>query len=276
MSGLQRNPALKATLEAGLLELPGVQQVHASAETGNLLTLFDPAVSSERVGDRILALLRGDLTLLAEPVSARSDWHAREAGEVAASMRTSETQGLTAAEADRRLAEHGRNALPAPALRSSLAIFVGQFQTLPIGLLALAGGFSLLTGAAIEAVAILAVVAANGVLGAAVESRSERTIRSLGAHGHEPAHVVREGEAQAIAPEDVVPGDLIELRPGMVVPADARVLSARGLRVSEAMLTGESLPVAKQVEPVARATALADRASMVFRGTAVTGGGGTA
>ena len=74
----------------------------------------------------------------------------------------------------------------------------------------------------------------------------------------------------------VVPGDLIELLPGTVVPADARVLSARDLRVGEAMLTGESLPVAKWAEPVGRATPLADRASMVFRGTAVTGGSGTA
>lgn len=272
---LRGDPALKATLEAGLAELPGVHAARASTETGNLLTLFDAALSAERVQERIAALLRGDVTT-GESSSVTPDWHARPAPDVAARFRTSETQGLSVAEARERLGEQGTNTLPTVSGRSVLMLFLGQFQTLPIGLLAVAGGFSLLAGAALEATAILAVAAANGVLGAVVESRSERTIQSLRAPAHEPVHAIRDGRPVMVPPEAVVPGDVIELRPGSAVPADARVVSARELLVSEAMLTGESLPVAKQAEPVSRAAPLADRSSMVFRGTAVTGGDGTA
>ncbi len=275
--GLRGDPALKSALTACLLDLPGVQEVRASADTGNILTLFDPALPSERVSERIAAFLRGDVAPSSGAgFGVRSGWHARPAGEAVAELRTSEIRGLTEAECRERLAEHGRNTLAPPKARSGLAILLGQFQTLPVGLLALAGGFSLIAGAAVEAAAILAVVAANGVLGAVVEGRSERTIRTLGVAGHEPAHVVRGGQRRTIPLEEVVPGDVIELRPGTVVPADARVASARGLRVSEAMLTGESMPVAKSTEPVDQAAPLADRTGMVFRGTAVTGGSGTA
>ncbi len=272
--GLRGDRALKTVLEGGAIALPGVHAASASTETGNLLTLFDPAVPTEQIRDRIAALVRGDA---APPPSAGvPDWHARPADAVMAALGASETAGLTAAAARERLAAHGANAMPPPPSRSGLGIFLGQFQTLPAGLLVAAGAFSFLTGGMVEAAAILAVVGFNGVLGTAVESRSERTIRSLGTGQIEPAHVMRDGVPTAVAPHTVVPGDLIELLPGTVVPADARVLSARDLRVGEAMLTGESLPVAKQAEPVGRAAPLADRASMVFRGTAVTGGSGTA
>ncbi len=273
--GLRGDRALKAVLEGGVIDLPGVHAASASTETGNLLTLFDPAVPTERIRKRIAALVRGD-AVPPPGVAGVPDWHARHADAVVAALGASETEGLTAAAARERLAEHGANALPPPPSRSGLGIFLGQFQTLPAGLLVAAGAFSFLTGGMVEAAAILAVVGFNGVLGTAVESRSERTIRSLGTGETEPAHVVRDGVAAAVAPHTVVPGDLIELLPGTVVPADARVLTARDLRVGEAMLTGESLPVAKRAEPVGRATPLADRASMVFRGTAVTGGSGTA
>ena len=142
-------------------------------------------------------------------------------------------------------------------------------------MLVAAGAFSLVTGALVEAAAILAVVGFNGALGTVIEGRSERTIRSLGRE-HEPAHVLRDGAEVEVPADAVVPGDILVLLPGTVVPADARVLSAQNLLVEEAMLTGESLPVAKRADPVARGAALAERSSMVFRGTAVTGGSGTA
>ncbi len=272
--GLRGGLALKTVLESGVVELPGVHAASASTETGNLLTLFDPAVPIEGIRERIASLVRGDA--VPPPGAGVPDWHARPAEAVVAALGASETEGLTAAAACERLAEHGPNALPPPSSRSGLSILLGQFQTLPIGLLVAAGVFSVATGGLVEAAAILAVVGFNGVLGTAVESRSERTIRSLGTGAAEPAHVVRDGVPAAAAPHTVVPGDLIELLPGTVVPADARVLTARDLRVGEAMLTGESLPVAKQTEPVGRTAPLGDRASMVFRGTAVTGGSGTA
>lgn len=275
--GLRGAPALKAVLETRLRDMPGLHAAHASTETGNLLTNFDPAISTVRVRERVTAILRGDVTSPGDDAGAAPAWFACPVDDVGAALRTSVTRGLDTVEAGERLAEHGANTLPVPPARSGLSILMGQLNTLPVGLLVVAAGFSLLTGAAIEAAAIAVVVAVNGVLGTVVETRSERIIRSLGANaGHEPAHVVRNGAEQTVPPETVVPGDLLVLRPGTVVPADARVVSASDLRVAEAMLTGESLPVAKQGVPVGRAAALADRTSMVFRGTAVTGGSGTA
>ena len=94
--GLRGDPALKVALEAGLPELPGVCEVRASTDTGNLLTLFDPAVPLERVRERVVALVRGDA---AAGPAATPGWHARPAHEVVAALRTSEASGLSAAEA---------------------------------------------------------------------------------------------------------------------------------------------------------------------------------
>ncbi|MDT7953841.1 MAG: HAD-IC family P-type ATPase, partial [Acetobacteraceae bacterium] len=266
---------MKAVLETGLAELPGIRAASASTDTGNVLTDFDPAVPAERVGDRILALLRGDI-LPETGLPFAPDWHARAGDVVTAELDGSESAGLTTDEVAKRLAVHGSNGLAPPSLRAGFTIFLGQFQTLPVGMLVAAGVFSLVTGGLVEAAAILAVVGFNAGLGTVIEGRSERTIRSLGAASSEPAHVMRDGVALEIAADSVVPGDLILLLPGTVVPADARVLSGQNLFVSEAMLTGESLPVAKRPAPVARTATLADRSSMVYRGTAVTGGSGTA
>ena len=279
--GLCANAALQAALQASLAEMPGILAATASVDTGTLLTLFDTGLSRSRVRDRITAILRGDAPGTGEGhpddhQDDRPDWHARPAAAAVAALDASASRGLTAAAAAARLDEHGANALPVPPSRSGLATFVGQFRNLPVGLLIAAGAFSLATGGVVEAAAILAVVGFNGVLGAAIEARSERTIHSLSVAGHEPAHVVRDGAALEVAQEAVVPGDLVSLLPGTIVPADARILSARDLRVGEAMLTGESLPVAKRAGPVRRSAALAERASMVYRGTAITGGSGTA
>ncbi|MFL5282609.1 MAG: HAD-IC family P-type ATPase [Rhodopila sp.] len=277
VAGLRRDPALKTMLETALAELPDVHTASASVETGNLLILFDPVLCAAQIRERIAALMREDIAFSSDGTAAAPDWHACPAEEVVATLQTSGTHGLAEADAGKRLAEYGINVLPEPSPRSTMAIFLAQFQTLPVGLLAVVGGVSLLTGAVVEAAAILAVVVANSLLGTAVESRSEHTIRSLGTlTGQEPVPVMRDAAWKAVLPEMLVPGDMIELQPGMVVPADARVIRARDLRVSEGMLTGESLPVAKQVAPVGHGTVLGDRTSMVFRGTAVTGGSGAA
>ena len=272
---LKGNPGLKVLLETGLLDLSGIHSAQASTETGNLLTRFDPGIPAARIGEWIAALVRGEIVPSAQ-VSASAEWHAEPASDVLAALDTSGSGGLSARTAKERLAEHGANALPPPVSRTGLSIFFSQFQTMPIAVLAVAGGFSLLAGGAVEAVAILSVLAFNGVLGAVVESRSERIIRSLGLTGQAPVLVVRDGAARPVPPERLVPGDIIPLHPGLTVPADARVISARDLRVGEAMLTGESLPVEKRAEPVVRNSPLAERASMVFRGTAVIGGSGEA
>ncbi len=271
---LRRNPELRDALLISFAGMAGVHLASGSIDTGTLLTLFDPLLPECRVAGRIAAITRG------EPADGdgdeRTDWHAQPGASAVATLGGDASRGLTAAAARSRLAEHGANALPPLRSRSGAATLVGQFHNLPVGLLVAAGAFSLATGGVVEAAAILAVVGFNAVLGTVIEARSERTIRSLGGAGPEPAHVIRDGAALEIAPACVVPGDLVSLLPGTVVPADCRILEAHDLRIAEAMLTGESVPVAKHAHPAACGAALAERGSMAYRGTAVTGGSGVA
>lgn len=281
LPGLRRAPTLKSLLERGLPALAGVQSASASTETGNLLVQFDPALPLGGILERTAALVRGEVVPPPEATTGSAAgaprWYARSAAAVAEAFGSCPDAGLPAPVAQARLAEAGANAFPPPAARSPLGILLDQFNTLPVGLLAAASVISLCTGGAIEAVAILSVVALNGVLGFTVESRSERTISHLGLTGEQTARVIRGGATQDIPLEQVVPGDLILLRRGVVVPADARVVAAHDLSISEALLTGESLPVEKDPAPLPDlGIPLGDRSSMVFRGTAVTGGSGRA
>ena len=270
VASLRNAPALAAAAERALAALPGVHHASASPRTGNVLVLFDRAVPLARVVARL-----GRLDKLADDAAA--GWHAETADAVAARLGGSATDGLTHAGARARLAEAGRNVLPQPQARPALAILAGQFATLPVFLLAGAGALSLATGALVEAVAIAAVLVLNGGLGFAVESRSERRIAGLARPPVAAAAVLRQGTPRDVPFAEVVPGDLLLLRPGTLVAADARLVQAHDLSVNEAMLTGESLPVAKDAAPLPPGpVALADRTSMVFRGTTVTGGTGSA
>ena len=175
------------------------------------------------------------------------------------------------------MAGEGANVLGQPPQRSRLEVLLEQFRSLPFGLLAGAAVLSVATGAFLEAAAILAVVGLNGAISYGVERRSERTISGLGTAAEQTAWVVRDGTPAEVGLEAVVAGDLLTLRRGTLVPADARIVSARDLTVSEAMLTGESLAVTKTAEPLPPgAIPLGDRTNMVYRGTVVTGGSGTA
>jgi Ca2+-transporting ATPase len=282
VAGLRRSPAVQWTLERGMAALPGVRSAAASTLTGNLLVHFDSATPLAAITARAAALVRGDVLPPEEtrepPAGAAGpDWHARGAAEVAAALGVGAASGLSSEGARARLAEAGANALPQPPARSGLDILLGQFRSLPVALLAGAAVVSFATGGALEAVAILGVVALNGGIGFGVESRSERTIRGLGDAPGRTAAVLRDGTEAEVPIETVVPGDLLVLRRGTVVPADARIVWTSDLTVSEAMLTGESLPVRKTAAPIARrALPLGERANMVHRGTVVTGGGGRA
>jgi Ca2+-transporting ATPase len=279
VGGLYRSPELQARLERGLRGVIAVHAVAANPGTGNLLIRFDPATPLERIAECIASLVRGDVVAddgnpELRPAQA---WHAGSIEDAAAAFDTSAANGLSDATARERLVTLGANVIPQPPARSGLAMLLDQFRSLPVGLLAGAAVLSVATGGGIEAVAIVGVVAANATIGYAVESRTERTIRSLGQPADGTASVLRDGVPAEISSEALVPGDLILLRRGAVVPADARVAFAEDLTVSEALLTGESLPVTKSAATLAhRAAPLADRASMVYRGSVVTGGGGTA
>ncbi|MCX7892488.1 MAG: cation-transporting P-type ATPase [Burkholderiales bacterium] len=212
--------------------------------------------------------------------AARADappWHGLTIAEAIRRLDARPQEGLAPAEAAARLAKHGPNELPRTEPRSALAIFGEQLTTLPIALLDASAVVSLVTGGIADAVAIAGVVLLNAGIATATERQAERTILGLSDYAPRPVKVLRGGRRQEIPPAALVPGDLIELEPGTLVPADARLVAADDLTVNESALTGEALPVHKDAARVLRAdTALADRVNLVFRGTAVTGGRGLA
>jgi calcium-translocating P-type ATPase len=186
------------------------------------------------------------------------------------------SRGLSAAAAAELLASYGPNR-PRPVRRPPYArLVLRQFVDPLVALLVGAATVSVLVGEGIEAAAIAVVIVLNAVLGFSQELGAERAIRSLSAGFTRRAVVLRGGREEDVPAEDVVPGDLLVLREGERVAADARVLETSGLEADESPLTGESLPVAKQPQPVPAQTPLAERSSMVFAATGVTRGRATA
>jgi Ca2+-transporting ATPase len=173
--------------------------------------------------------------------------------------------------------QYGLNLLPEAPPRSGIGIFIDQFKSVPVALLGLAATLSVVTGGLADALVILGVVGINAAIGYATESQSERIIHALKHLVSPSAWVIREGNLAEVTAGEIVPGDILLLKPGTYVAADARVFQSETLSVDESALTGESLPVTKRPEPLsAPDIPLGDRANMVYRGTLVTGGQGLA
>jgi Ca2+-transporting ATPase len=207
----------------------------------------------------------------------KKPWHTLEAETVTALMRTDPANGMSVVAASERLKEHGPNLLPKPEARSGAEIFFEQLNSLPVYLLGAAAGISAVTGGILDAVVIGGVVLANAVIGYFTESGAEKTMESLKELVHPTADVIRDGREIHMAVEEVVVGDLLVLKPGTYIAADARIIKADRLSIDESMLTGESLPVHKEAGRMKHEnTPLADRANMVYMGTLVTGGQGLA
>lgn len=153
--------------------------------------------------------------------------------------------------------------------------FLLQFHNLLIYVLLGAAVLAAAIGHLVDAGVILAVVVLNAIVGFIQEGRAERALEAIRGMIDPHAAVIRDGRRVDVAAEDLVPGDLVLLEPGTRVPADLRLARARNLRIDEAALTGESLPVDKAVSPVPREAVLADRASMAFSGTFVANGTAT-
>ncbi|MGI0484604.1 HAD-IC family P-type ATPase [Pantanalinema rosaneae CENA516] len=204
-------------------------------------------------------------------------WHLVDVEQVIRILQTSATSGLSHTSAKSHLQTYGPNLLPEATTRSWFSLLISQFKSLPVGLLTLAAGLSIATGGLADAVVIMGVVFINAVIGYATESQSERIIHSL-KHLLQPvAWVIREGTLTEINAQEVVVGDILVLKPGSYVAADARLIEAHRLSVDESTLTGESLPVSKTVVPLMDAALpLGDRTNMVYMGTLITGGQGFA
>jgi len=200
-----------------------------------------------------------------------TDAHARPAAACLADLNAS-PEGLTADEAARRLAADGPNRLPEERGRGPVLRFLVQFHNVLIYVLL---GAAVVTGALqhwVDTGVIVAVVLANAVIGFIQEGKAEAAMAAIRDMLAPKAAVLRDGRRVTVDGADLVPGDIVLLEPGDKVPADLRVLEARGLAVQEAILTGESVPVEKTTGPVAADAALGDRQSMLWSGTLVTQG----
>jgi Ca2+-transporting ATPase len=198
-------------------------------------------------------------------------------GEAAAQLRTCLDAGLMTTEAAQRLVIHGRNELKRAEARWAAAIFAEQMISLPVALLGVSAALSLLTGGLADAVVIAGVVLLNASIATATERQAERTILGMSNYTPRPISVIRAGARSLVAPAELVPGDLILLERGVLVPADARLVTCDDLTINESALTGEALPVHKDAQILLPPdTVLPDRRNMIFRGTAVTGGAGAA
>ena len=207
--------------------------------------------------------------------SAMADiaWHALAVAETLAVLHAG-PDGLSSEEAERRKARFGPNRLPEARKPSAVLRFLRQFHNVLIYVLLVAAVLAASIGHFTDAAVVLGVVFVNAIIGFIQEGRAEQALEAIRGMIDPRASVIRDGHRLTIAAEDIVPGDLVVLEPGDRVPADLRLIRARNLRIDEAILTGESVPVDKSVEPVAAEAALGDRASLAFSGTFVTAGHG--
>ncbi|MEJ1160934.1 cation-translocating P-type ATPase [Prosthecomicrobium sp. N25] len=201
-------------------------------------------------------------------------WHALEAADVFARLSTT-AGGLGAEEAEERLARHGPNRLPSPPRPGAIRRLVAQVRNPLVLVLVGAAAVSAAIGHPTDALVTLGVVVVNALIGFLQEGRAERALDAIRAMIAPSATVLRGGERLRVPAEAVVPGDIVLIEAGDRVPADLRLVEARGLRIDEAALTGESVPVDKGSEATASDVPLGDRTSMAFSGTIVAAGRGT-
>ncbi|MDK2855064.1 MAG: P-type Ca2+ transporter type [Bacillota bacterium] len=199
-------------------------------------------------------------------------WHAWPLSDLIAYLKTDPGAGLEPAQARQRLLIYGPNQLPAGRKAGALKLFLAQFEDFMVLVLLVAAVLSLFLGEWYDAITILAIVVLNAVLGFFQEYRAERSLSALRRLTAPRARCRRAFLEVDVPAAEVVPGDLLLLAAGDRVAADARLVRAWDLACDESALTGESVPVAKEVCELPAETALAERRNLVYAGTLVTRG----
>lgn len=203
-------------------------------------------------------------------------WHTLKVTEVVEILKSNISVGLSKEEAKKRQLIYGTNSLPKPKRRLLISILVQQFLNPLIYLLIISAGIAMFIGESTDALVILVVVFLNAVIGTIQEGRAEQSIEALQKMSKNQVTVIRGGQESVIEAVDIVPGDIVVLHSGDAVVADARIIVASALSVSESVLTGESLHISKSVEALAENVILADRRNMIYAGTFITSGRGLA
>ena len=206
-----------------------------------------------------------------EALPLREPWHTLAPEEVQHRLHSG-ASGLKKAEAHRRLARYGANRLAPPPRRGPLSRLLMQFHNILLYVMLAAAAITAILGHWVDTAVLLAAVVINAIIGFIQEGKADAALNAIRAMLSPRATVIRDGSRREIDAADLVPGDLVVLGAGDRVPADLRLIAVNGLRVDEAALTGESLPVEKGIEAVAVDAPLGDRYGMAFSGTLVVHG----
>ena len=290
VKGLLRSQALKRYLEFKLSTTSGIDYVRANVLTGNILLCFEgkhsPRTIASLIENAVLEYIQNPELVIKQLNQSVEDsasfllsepWHLKDAGAIVIELETSAERGLSQQGKEEKLRRYGANVLAESEPRSGLSIFIDYFKSVPVALLSSAALLSVLTGGMADAIVIMGVVTINAVLGYATESQSERIIHSLKHLINPSALVIRSGKLTEIDAREIAIGDILILKPGCYVAADARLIEANRLSINESALTGESIPISKIATTLNQQTIpLAERLNMVYRGTFVTGGQGRA
>ncbi len=204
------------------------------------------------------------------------DAYRREFTQVAEELSADPENGLSKGEAHKRLKKFGRNKLNESKTRSIWDLIISQVNNPVIYLLTAAAILAFSFGDLPEGIAILVVLLVNTIIGFWMEFQAQKSMEAIRKMDRIEANVIRDGEQTPIDAEEVVPGDLLIIEAGDLVPADARIVEATELKIDESPLTGESVPVDKSSEAIKEEKQVADRTNIVYKGTAVTAGKGSA
>ena len=205
-----------------------------------------------------------------------STWHSMEVETIIRDLDTDHYFGLNEDEARKRLTQYGHNELKKEKKTSSFTLFINQFKNILIIILMVAIVLSALVGEVMDAAIIGIIVVFCAVLGFVQEFRAERALEALKKMLSPAITVLREGKEKEVLSKELVPGDILLLETGDKVPADARLIEIHSLKCDEASLTGESVPVGKDIKTLPVDVRVSDRRNMVFTGTIISYGRGKA
>jgi len=204
----------------------------------------------------------------------KTNWHAAADDEIFKNLDSSPA-GLSTADAEQRLTEYGPNRLTPPEKRSLLARFLSQFNNVLIYVLIITAVITALLGHWVDSGVIIGVVVLNALIGFIQEGKAEKALDAIRNILSHQALVQRDGRKTVLPADRLVPGDVVYLQSGDKVPADLRLFKVKSLRIDEAPLTGESMPVEKSTQSVSEAATIGDRVCLAYSGTLVTYGQGT-
>ncbi|KAB8309729.1 cation-transporting P-type ATPase [Rouxiella chamberiensis] len=202
------------------------------------------------------------------------NWYQISSNDAMSRLETSEA-GLNPQVAAERLKEFGPNALPEKPTKSALMRFLAHFNDVLIYILLAAAVVTGAMGHWVDTLVILGVAVINAMIGFLQENSAEKSLKSIQNMLSSQAVVIRDGQIQTINADQLVPGDIVQLRPGDKIPADLRIVSAHNLQVEEAILTGESTVVTKTTRTIDDEVMIGDRHNLLFSGTMISGGTAT-